>query len=189
MKRENRYIVFKQSDIDVCQDPIGLRQGLSYIASEIEQARTASGKPTLECVVVESDWPEHEGVWDMIERRVDGAPPLDVRLADIPTLNLLHEIVKREGTGPCPVETRYSGVWYDVVVGVGDDATASIRFADDAQAVFEALEAEPVEPASTVPMCNVVEEGTNRPCIFQKGHYCDCVFDRDELDDDDTAPM
>tara|TARA_R110002049_G_scaffold239404_1_gene412567 strand:+ start:2777 stop:3226 length:450 start_codon:yes stop_codon:yes gene_type:complete len=138
-KREDRYVVFKQADIDKSQDPIGVRHGLDYIAGELSVAREAQGKPPLKCAVVEHDWPEYEAVWDMIERRVNQAPPLDARLADISTLQLLHEIVKREGVGPCPVKTTYSGEWHDVTVAVGDDATASIRFPDDAQCVFEAM--------------------------------------------------
>ena len=35
------------------------------------------GKPRLKAVVVESDWPEYNTVWRMIENRVDGADQIE----------------------------------------------------------------------------------------------------------------
>ena len=57
-KREERYIVLKIKDLtDEDYDHIW-----GYILSE--------EVPLVEhCVVVESDWPEYEGVWESIERR------------------------------------------------------------------------------------------------------------------------
>lgn len=55
--REGRYIVFKISHLD--EEQLEL---LERVQREL---------PTLrECVVVESDWPEYEKVWEMIEDRV-----------------------------------------------------------------------------------------------------------------------
>ena len=76
MKRENRYFVLKVSDIEAAFQA-GLispetLDGLESAALGVKQVRQQSGKDELACVVVESDWPEHEVVWGMIEARVEG---------------------------------------------------------------------------------------------------------------------
>lgn len=76
MKRENRYYVLKVSDIDAAKragfiSPEAL-DGLESAALAVNQVRQQRGKDELSCVVVESDWPEHEVVWGMIESRVEG---------------------------------------------------------------------------------------------------------------------
>src|SRR5690606_23423202 len=59
-KREDRYIVIK-------------RKHLSKAKEEVLRAHLFDdGIDTVECVVVESDWPEYEAVWRMIENRVAG---------------------------------------------------------------------------------------------------------------------
>ncbi|HGP4248532.1 TPA: hypothetical protein ACLM19_004711 [Pseudomonas aeruginosa] len=61
-KREERYLVLKLKD-------------LSPAAEEhIRQYVAARNLPNRQCVVVESDWPEYELVWTMIEARVAGRP-------------------------------------------------------------------------------------------------------------------
>ena len=76
MKRENRYFVLKVSDIDAAFkagfiSPETLDE-LENAALAVKQVRQQRGKDELSCVVVESDWPEHEVVWGMIEARVEG---------------------------------------------------------------------------------------------------------------------
>lgn len=76
MDRENRYFVLKVSDISAAFEA-GLispetLDGLESAAHAVKQIRQQRGKDELSCVVVESDWPEHEVVWGMIEARVDG---------------------------------------------------------------------------------------------------------------------
>lgn len=75
MKREERYIVIKISDIDHAIDENLLAQDdywiLRDILEAVRKARRQRNKNELECVVVESDWPEYEIVWKMIEDRVD----------------------------------------------------------------------------------------------------------------------
>ena len=69
MIRENRYVVFKNKDIeDGLSDTEKLI--LSAICSKIDKHRKERGKEPLDCVVVESDWPEYEKTWEMIEKRV-----------------------------------------------------------------------------------------------------------------------
>lgn len=69
--REERYIVFKLSDLgnSLKGDEI-LR-----LAREYAEQRRLKGKKPLECVVVEKDWPEYEPTWRAIEARVTGAQP------------------------------------------------------------------------------------------------------------------
>ena len=40
---------------------------LNRISRDIANSRTDDEKPPLECVVVESDWPIYEQVWDMVK--------------------------------------------------------------------------------------------------------------------------
>lgn len=56
-QREERYIVIKRKHLDE-HDEETLREFLAD--REIG---------TVECVVIESDWPEYETVWGMIEQR------------------------------------------------------------------------------------------------------------------------
>ena len=73
-KREERYLVFKLSDVEEHFTP-GERQQLARLAEVQRVGRSEGGKPLLECVVVESDWPEYEPTWQAIEARVTGAQP------------------------------------------------------------------------------------------------------------------
>ncbi len=57
-KREERYIVIKRKHLHPMTEA-SLRNEMHHL-----------GIQTVECVVVESDWPEYETVWDMIEKRV-----------------------------------------------------------------------------------------------------------------------
>ncbi|WP_236202643.1 hypothetical protein [Pseudomonas lactis] len=66
-KREDRYIVIKRSDLG--KVPAG------YWSSLIEPIGALRAHlPHRECLVIESDWPEYEVVWQMIERRMTGQP-------------------------------------------------------------------------------------------------------------------
>lgn len=59
-KREERYIVIKRKHLHPITEA-SLRNTLNEL-----------GVGTVECVVVESDWPEYETVWRMIEERAAG---------------------------------------------------------------------------------------------------------------------
>ena len=67
-KREDRYMVFKISDVvEHCTKTEALHLARLY---EIQRVgRKDAGKVELECVVVESDWPEYEPTWKAIEAR------------------------------------------------------------------------------------------------------------------------
>jgi hypothetical protein len=65
--REERYIVFKLSDLGNSLKGDEIRR----LAREYAEHRAEIGKPPLDCVVVESDWPEYEPTWKAIESRVN----------------------------------------------------------------------------------------------------------------------
>lgn len=64
-KREVRYTVIKHSQLTDAQ--IGFLKNCIH----------GEGIPTVEAVVVESDWSEFEPVWKMIEDRIAGAPVVE----------------------------------------------------------------------------------------------------------------
>lgn len=64
-ERENRYIVLKRNQLPYLPEQLQVR-----LKPALEEA--AQTLPKLECVVVESGWPEYEAVWRMIEARVAG---------------------------------------------------------------------------------------------------------------------
>lgn len=69
MQREERYYVLKLKDVEkyLNQDD---KMRLARIGRDIDMERQHEGKQALQCVVVESDWPEYEPTWAAIERRV-----------------------------------------------------------------------------------------------------------------------
>lgn len=69
-KREERYVVFKLADLGNSLKGDEIRQ----LAREYAEQRRLKGKPPLECVVIESDWPEYGPTWKAIEARMTGSP-------------------------------------------------------------------------------------------------------------------
>lgn len=74
MIREERYTVLKIADVPEALSPDECTS-LIELEEKIARYRESAGKQPLVCVVVESDWPEYEKVWGMIEARVDGQNP------------------------------------------------------------------------------------------------------------------
>ena len=72
--REERYIVFKISDIKEALSASEI-DDLKYLHRVTNACRERLRKKPLECVVVEKDWPEYEPTWKAIEARVTGAQP------------------------------------------------------------------------------------------------------------------
>ncbi|WRQ13084.1 hypothetical protein [Vibrio phage vB_VpM-pA2SJ1] len=70
-EKEDRYLVIKRSDIDLSLDS-EMKQNLFYLSQLVEAERHSFGKPPLECVVVESDWPIYDDVWKMVEAIATG---------------------------------------------------------------------------------------------------------------------
>jgi len=69
--KEQRYIVIKLSKLAQKKPYTGAFVGYS-VEAEIEKL---AGHAFVDCVVVESDWPEYEKVWKMIEKRVANTAP------------------------------------------------------------------------------------------------------------------
>lgn len=76
MKREKRYLVLKNSDMDRCLSEDQKRQ-LSSICATIDRSRRGIEKEPLKVVVVEHDWPEYEPTWQAIEKRMTQHRPQD----------------------------------------------------------------------------------------------------------------
>ena len=72
-EREDRYLVFKYSDLEIIKNAYGDEQlkQLFAIHRLVNNTRKIAGKDILQCAVVEHDWPEYEVVWKMIENRVN----------------------------------------------------------------------------------------------------------------------
>jgi len=71
-KRENRYLVFKIKDVEGALNKRE-QENLKELLMNVNNWRELlMRKPDLKCVVIESDWPEYEPVWKMIQNRVEG---------------------------------------------------------------------------------------------------------------------
>lgn len=70
MIREHRYFVLKLKDMRVALSNDQFRT-LYELERQVAGHRAVSGKPPLECVVVEKDWPEYEPTWAAIAARID----------------------------------------------------------------------------------------------------------------------
>lgn len=68
-EREARYTVLKDSDVCEALEP-DEKTDLIFLCDKVKAYRDAEGKKPLECLVVESDWPEYEPTWKAIEQRV-----------------------------------------------------------------------------------------------------------------------
>ena len=75
--REERYIVFKISDIRAALSTSEF-DDLRYMHRVVNACRERNGKVPLACVVVEEDWPEYEPTRQAIEARVTGAQAQNV---------------------------------------------------------------------------------------------------------------
>lgn len=73
-EREQRYVVLKVKDVMQRLSEKDILT-LARILDEIDAYRKSIGKKSLECVVIESDWPEYEPTWKAIEGRVTCTQP------------------------------------------------------------------------------------------------------------------
>jgi len=70
--REDRYNVIKYTDLDKLSH--AERRAVSGFLRRIHESVLREGAPARSFLVIESDWPEYEPVWQMIERRMTGQP-------------------------------------------------------------------------------------------------------------------
>lgn len=73
MQREHRYLVLKYKDVLKHLNETEQRS-LIELSKKVDAGRRRRRKGPIECVVVESDWPEYEPTWAAIEKRMDAAP-------------------------------------------------------------------------------------------------------------------
>lgn len=74
--REERYYVLKISDMRKYLS-IEKQEVVRSIAEKLNAGRIVDKKNVLQAVVIESDWPEYDAVWQMIEARMAGASKLN----------------------------------------------------------------------------------------------------------------
>lgn len=72
MQREKRYTVLKNTDINAHLSADEQDQ-LNELCKKVGLGRILAGKAYLRCAVVESDWPEYERAWELIQARVNRA--------------------------------------------------------------------------------------------------------------------
>ena len=87
MEREERYVVLKIKDIEHFLST-SQKDDLHDIRGTIDAYRRTTKKGELKAVVVESDWPEYERVWKMIEARVNMENQHDAVRNDVNTIKL-----------------------------------------------------------------------------------------------------
>ena len=129
--REERYIVFKLSDVEEHFTP-GEKQQLARLVEVQRAGREEAGKPLLRCVVVESDWPEYESTWRAIEDRVAGAQNVPTALlVAVADLIAQMEIVSRVGfvdtpddKDSCAAFCVAEGSWLELMSAVESLASA-----------------------------------------------------------------
>jgi len=81
-ERELRYYVAKRKDVDSYLSPTEHRI-LNLLLNKVAVGRFNDKKPVLRSVVVESDWPEYEPVWSMIQKRIQNKQSLTTVVPDI----------------------------------------------------------------------------------------------------------
>ncbi|WP_404603678.1 hypothetical protein [Raoultella planticola] len=87
MEREERYVVLKIKDIEHFLST-SQKDDLHDIRGTIDAYRRMTKKGELKAVVVESDWPEYERVWKMLEARVNMENQHDAVRNDVNTIKL-----------------------------------------------------------------------------------------------------
>jgi len=69
-EREFRYLVMKFKDVNKYLVDTE-KEVLLALTKKIANGRSDDMKMPLDCVVVESDWPEYEPTWKAIENRIN----------------------------------------------------------------------------------------------------------------------
>lgn len=109
-EREQRYVVLKVKDVMQRLSEKDILT-LARILDEIDAYRKSIGKKSLECVVIESDWPEYEPTWKAIEARVTGAQPAP----SVPDKVEVREDKEREIFSRGSYNEGYDNGWNDCI--------------------------------------------------------------------------
>jgi hypothetical protein len=118
MKREfDRYIVLKLTD---CNKHLSGQnwEELQKVRHAVRMGRIKEGKGDLTVIVVESDWPEYEPVWQAIERRVDGPTPLPVMDKEVSELadKIAKSVLSDEISEGCDISAGMFGPAFSQLV-------------------------------------------------------------------------
>ena len=142
-EREERYIVFKLSDLGNSLKGDEIRR----LAREYAEQRRLRGKPPLECAVVESDWPEYEPTWRAIEARVAGERLAPSAQDDVMREHVMDAVAKALGDAyDC---TRVWSAWGYGTMGSDDFrlvANDPDRLHEIAEAAIQAVFAAALKP-------------------------------------------
>jgi len=87
-KREDRYLVIKRKHIENHLNPLE-REILYGLSNKIRDHAPPNKK--IEYVVVESDWPEFEPVWKMLEDRVNQDDQTNVEDSELRCTDIDHD--------------------------------------------------------------------------------------------------
>ena len=110
-KREERYIVFKLSDVERYLTAAD-RSHLAMMKNEIDAGRDCANKPPFKGLIVESDWPEYEPTWRAIEARVTGAQEQPAPIFPESVMEVIASLVYEVERNICPHdETHRGGQW------------------------------------------------------------------------------
>lgn len=86
MVREERYVVLKGKDVESSLTETE-QAILLFLCRKVESHREEVGKQPLKAVIVESDWPEYEKVWELLEERIQREE--DAKKASESAMNLM----------------------------------------------------------------------------------------------------
>lgn len=115
--REDRFIVLKRKHLS----PVQERELRSYFREQ--------DVPTTECLVVESDWPEYETVWKMIEARITGRSADDIDLNERCSTIADQVVPRYRVQGPrasCSghIAKKWGAAWDAACIALGGDPAA-----------------------------------------------------------------
>ena len=95
-EREDRYIVIKRSDMDRIPNQKVVH---SFLGALGELSAHSVRIPQRKFLVIESDWPEYDPAWKLIQDRVQGRPILDAAPA-APAADAGHVFYGMDGNHP-----------------------------------------------------------------------------------------
>jgi len=127
--RERRYIVIKLKDAKEFLTPAE-RARLTMLGEAVANSRRLCGRRELQCVVVESDWPEYEPTWKAIEARTCKHYPQPPYGEKIPGTNrgIDDDTLPEAPQPPQPVSEGA-----DIPGAIGRRHTACANFSNDSQ--------------------------------------------------------
>ncbi|MEO8644559.1 hypothetical protein [Pseudomonas sp.] len=73
--REDRYVVIKRSDLEKIPNRKSVN---NFLAALADVSANSCRIPQRKFLIIESDWPEYEPTWRMIEDRVAGKTATDI---------------------------------------------------------------------------------------------------------------